>query len=211
MRKLHLSHLNLIEKLINAPFYSLLMSQIELFRSGIFRLNTRRFGKVAELMIKELEKFNEGSKLAYDLHDHNADVRIEVKFSRALKAAKDTISPKSILTEISSAGDDTRLIRYSKWKHAEFDCNIQQVKKKEFDILFYGVFFLDRVVIFKVSSSRINKEISYCDKQHRGNVGEGQFHLNQSTFQYHLDRFRYKDLSYPELYRLFSKSHHKAT
>ena len=41
--------------------------RIEEFRDGIFALNTRRFGKVAELMIKQMFKFEKSDNLAYDL------------------------------------------------------------------------------------------------------------------------------------------------
>ena len=37
----------------------------------------------------------------------------------------------------------------------DFDCNIQQVKRLEFDVLYYGLFFADRIAIFKMHSSEI--------------------------------------------------------
>ena len=43
----------------------------------------------------------------------------------------------------------------------------------------------------------------YSNKQHRGNEGEGQFHINQGTIQFHKNHYFKKCLSYEELYELF--------
>jgi hypothetical protein len=47
-------------------------------------------------------------------------------------------------------------------------------------------------------------KIYYSDFQHKGNRGEGQFHINQDTLQTHLDNNLYRTLSYDELYNLLS-------
>lgn len=44
----------------------------------------------------------------------------------------------------------------------------------------------------------------YSDKQHKGNVGEGQFHINQINFEYHIQNFLYRELSYEELYKILA-------
>ena len=92
-----------------------------------------------------------------------------------------------------------RDIMYHQWQDYDWDCNIQQVKKEEFDILFYGVFFKDMIQVFKVRNSDIGKEMKYSNKQHRGNTGEGQFHLNRQTYKYHLNCNLFKTLTYGEL------------
>ena len=56
------------------------------FRDAIFSLNTRRFGRIAELMIKKIYKFKDSENLAYDLIDNK--LKIEVKFSTVLKKCK---------------------------------------------------------------------------------------------------------------------------
>jgi hypothetical protein len=76
------------------------------------------------------------------------------------------------------------------------------VKRAEFDILYYGLFFADCVVIFRINSDQIGSQIYYSDKQHKGNVGEGQFHINQDTLQIHLDRYLYQKLTYDKLLKL---------
>ena len=54
---------------------------IEEFRDGIFALRTRRFGTVAEIMIKKLYNLEESSSLAFDKRDVNTNDRIEVKLT----------------------------------------------------------------------------------------------------------------------------------
>ena len=85
-----------------------------------------------------------------------------------------------------------------------FDCNIQQVKCTEFDVLYYGLFFADRIEIFMMRSAEILNCPGYSDKQHRGNEGEGQFHLNQDNIEYHRQHHLQRVLTYEELYTLLS-------
>ena len=107
---------------------------------------------------------------------------------------------------ILEASDEQRMFKSSAWKNNPFDCNIQQVKPKHFDILYYGVFFSDKVVIFKIIPSQLNKAINYSKKQHRGNKGEGQFHLNNDTYQYHLNNFKERELTYKEILNILNRT-----
>lgn len=84
-----------------------------------------------------------------------------------------------------------------------FDCNIQQIKTIEFDELYYGLFFADVVEIFRMTSKQVLNTEGYSNKQHRGNVGEGQFHLNQSNIDYNRKNFLVEKLTYEQLYQLF--------
>ena len=177
----------------------------EQLRNGIFALNTRRFGTVAEYLIKILANTNWGKDFSHDLYDENTNQRVEVKFSRALKANPKTIQETNIIEEIINADDSKRMFASTEWQEHKFDCNIQQIKKRQFDILYYGIFFSDKVQIFKITPDRINKDIRYSDKQHFGNKGEGQFHLNNATYQYHLKNFLEAELTYDEVLNLLLK------
>jgi hypothetical protein len=100
-------------------------------------------------------------------------------------------------------------VAFSEWKKHKFDCNIQQVKRAEFDVLYYGLFFSDCVKIFRIESQEIKENLKggriyYSDFQHKGNIGEGQFHVNSQTLQIHLDHYHHKTLSYDELYKLLA-------
>jgi hypothetical protein len=171
-------------------------------RDGIFALHTRRFGSVAEVMIRRLIQCGRGRNLFHDLYDDAAQHRIEVKFSRVQKAAETFISEETVLKCIEEAASLQRMVPFNQWQKHSFDCNIQQVKRAEFDVLYYGLFFADCVVIFRIKSVDIGSRIQYSDKQHKGNVGEGQFHIHQHTLQIHLDNYLYQKLTYDKLLQL---------
>ena len=69
-------------------------------------------------------------------------------------------------------------------------------KKSIFDELYYILFFADCIEIFNINSNDINEKIKYGDKQHRGNKGEGQFHITNKTYKIHKDNFFNNKLSY---------------
>mgnify|MGYP002288265547 CR=1 FL=1 len=66
--------------------------KIEKFKNGIFDLRTRRFGTVAEIMIKKLYGLNESGTLAFDKRDTVTNARVEIKFSTALKKNEEAIN-----------------------------------------------------------------------------------------------------------------------
>ena len=43
------------------------------------------------------------------------------------------------------------------------------------------------------------------DKQHRGNTGEGQFHLKNSNIQYHINKYLYTKMDYNKLWELLNE------
>jgi len=173
-------------------------------REGIFALFTRRFGSVAEVLIQRLVKLGKGRTQFHDLYDDIAQKRVEVKFSRALRKSEMTVTEDTVLLCIEAATSEKRSVSFDECQTVPFDCNIQQVKRREFDVLYYGVFFSDCVAIFHIDSDEIGSQIYYSDKQHKGNVGEGQFHINQDTIHIHLKNFFYKKLTYEELYKVLT-------
>lgn len=179
---------------------------IKEFRDGIFALNTTRFGKVAELMIEILYNFKESGKKSYDLYDEKNDQKIEVKFSTVMKTHKKKINRSNCIEQCKKAanlGNHTRALNSTDIYNSDFDCNIQQVKPSKFDVLYYGLFFADRIAIFKMYSNEISSCLRYSDHQHDGNTGEGQFHLKHKTIKYHKKKHFVQWLTYEELYNLF--------
>lgn len=166
-------------------------------RDGIFALHTRRFGTVAEVMIQRLIHAGKARNLFHDLYDDAANHRIEVKFSRVQKQAETTITEATVLQCIAEATAENRMVHFDKWKSFRFDCNIQQIKRVEFDVLYYGLFFADCVTIFRIKSGDIGSQIYYSDKQHKGNVGEGQFHVNHDTLQIHHSSYEKRPTNAP--------------
>lgn len=181
-------------------------NEIKEFRDGIFALHTRRFGTVAELMIEALYNFSKSQNQFHDRYDQIGNQRIEIKFSTVRKANKSVINQKNVVEQCKKANVANRALNSTDMHDYNFDCNIQQVKRLEFDILYYGLFFADRIAIFKMNSKNILTCFGYSDKQHKGNKGEGQFHLNRASIKYHMDNNFVQWLTYEELFSLFSVS-----
>lgn len=179
--------------------------KIKEFRDGIFALRTRRFGTVAEIMIKKLYNFDESGSLAFDKRNTATNERIEVKFSTVMKENDDRIRDNNVIDQSIKANLANRAMCSTDVHNYNFDCNIQQVKRHEFDVLFYGLFFADCIEIYSMRSEEILDCPGYSDKQHRGNEGEGQFHLNQDNIDYHRQYHFEQSLSYEELFSLFEE------
>lgn len=164
-------------------------------------LETRQFGKWFELTIQLLNPtFKPSNDLSYDRKDN--DIKIEIKASRALsKATEPTIDNYH---EVGKETKCNRLICDDNKLTTKWDCNIQQIKTDCFDILWYGIFFQDKIYIFKIDSETIRQDsnIKYSDKQHRGNKREGQFHIKNTNIQYHIDNYLYMKLDYDDLKKL---------
>lgn len=177
----------------------------DVFRRGIFNLRTRRFGTVAELLIQNLLGAEKGRSQFHDLYDDKQGHRVEVKFSTVNTASGAPINLSNLLSAIEQAGRE-RAVPFDAWKDFVFDCNIQQVKIAEFEILYYGLFFSDQIVIFKIESAGILRDprILFSNKQHKGNVGEGQFHINNRTLQHHLDNYLHRAITYSDFIALLT-------
>lgn len=175
----------------------------EELKSGIFLLNTRRFGKVAEVMIKLIKSLGKGKNIFHDLYDETQKQRVEVKFS-TVRQSLPPITESNILESIQAEMLANRAVKFANWTKHDFWCNIQQVKKSEFEVLYYGLFFDDCIKIFRITPDRIDSSIGYNNKQHKGNVGEGQFHINPDTLQTHLDNYLVQTMSYQELMNLLT-------
>ena len=171
---------------------------------NLFTLNTRRLGKVGEIFISKHLGSSPSKVNDFDLID-KVYGKVEVKFSRAMFKHKVKITESNVLSQIELSNNYNRAIAYDKRMVADFDSNIQQVKAYKFDTLFYGIFFLDRVVLFKAKSEDIKNIKNYADIQHSNNYGEGQFHINQSTLSWHEKHNLYKVFTYDEFFAVLDK------
>jgi hypothetical protein len=173
---------------------------------AIFELNTRKFGSVVE---KLLENFlgklgytvKKSNSISYDKNINGLDD--EIKASRVLVKSKLDIENGSIVENIINHNKERKLKKINCLTQ-DWDCNIQQIKTDCFENLWYVLFFEDSVEIFKIDKSQIlsDPNISYSNKQHRGNVGEGQFHITNKNIQYHFDNYFFKTVSYGEIIKL---------
>lgn len=181
-------------------------TNIKKFRDGIFSLYTRRFGTVAELMIASLYNLDESLDQFHDRYDNVNKQKVEIKFSTVRKSNTGSITSKNVIQSCIDANIQNREFNSTDIHTCNFDCNIQQIKTSEFDILYYGLFFADKIAIFSMTSDEVKNCKGYSDKQHKGNIGEGQFHLNRDSIDYHLKNNIKQWLSYEELYNIFCKN-----
>ena len=166
---------------------------------GIMALNTRQFGTVIELMIKIIYQMKDSNDLSFDLSYQGC--KIEVKGSRVYKKNKLKLNEANLYDVIVSNNNKNRLIKQKDAKKIIFDCNIQQIKTQYFDYLYYVLFFSDIIEFFMINSDKIieDKAIGYSNKQHRGNEGEGQFHINEKNYLHHKEHYFIQQMNYKEL------------
>ena len=93
-------------------------------------------------------------------------IRIEVKASRAV----DFDSDEPLYVKALSSDSKKR-----------FDMNFQQVKPECCDVFVWVAVWRDLVRYWVLASREVESNRYYSSGQHRGNVGEGQLHLNQDN------------------------------
>jgi len=97
-------------------------------------------------------------------------IRVEVKASRAVEyKRKAALHVKALRSDSSKP----------------FDMNFQQLKPRCCDVFVWLAVWLDVIKCWVIPSFEVEK---IYKPQHRGNVGEGQFHLKHSNIQ-HFDKY----------------------
>lgn len=177
------------------------------FRDGIINLNTRQFGTVVELIVQLLKDYEMSNELDFDLFNPETNETIEVKSSRVYRKQRLKFTLDNLYELIMNKSDRNRLLIQSDATKEKFDCNIQQIKIELFSKLYYLLFFFDTVEIFKISSHqiKIDDKLNYSDKQHKGNKGEGQFHITQKNYLYHKKNYYVESISYDKIKELLLK------
>jgi hypothetical protein len=95
-------------------------------------------------------------------------IRIEIKASRAVEFNND-----EPLYVKALPSDSTK----------RFDMNFQQIKPACCDVFVWMAAWRDVIKYWVMSSSEVEKNPQYSTGQHRGNVGEGQLHLNEQNIR----------------------------
>jgi hypothetical protein len=179
---------------------------VEVFVYSLFNLKSRPFGDSAAVLLTELldeygykvKKSNDSSydRIIDDLFD-------EIKSSRVWSKNKLNLYDGDIIDNIINHGKEKR-IKKSEILDYEWSCNIQQIKTNCFENLWYCLFYDDKVDIFKIHNSKILTDpiIRYSNKQHRGNEGEGQFHVTNKNITHHLDNYHFKTITYDEIIKI---------
>ncbi|MCD6594993.1 hypothetical protein J7L68_04875 [bacterium] len=94
-------------------------------------------------------------------------IKIEVKASRAV----DFERPDEPLYVKALSSDLDR----------PFDMNFQQIKPKCADVFIWIAVWRDKMRYWVLSANEVATNQHYSKGQHRGNIGEGQLHLNQDN------------------------------
>jgi hypothetical protein len=102
-----------------------------------------------------------------DSKDKAHSIKIEVKTSRAV----DFERPDEPLYIKALASDSKR----------PFDMNFQQMKPKCADVFLWIAVWRDKIIYWVLSRSEVKSNKYFSKGQHRGNVGEGQLHLNRDN------------------------------
>ena len=185
---------------------------IEQFKQGIFSLRTN-FGEFAQLMIQKDMGLHAADDGSYDLKDDDGR-KIEVKFSRAYK--KVSLTEENAIDICTNSSSTVYDSSEAEARTANYDCNIEQLKPRCFDSLYYGVFFSDKIEVFHAPRSEFPDSVDsfVADKeaarkklpgyalQHKGGE-ECQFHIKKTTHKHHRKNYHVKDITYEELYDLF--------
>jgi len=97
-----------------------------------------------------------------------SNIRIEVKASRAVDAKS----------------DEPLFIKALAWNSQKsFDMNFQQIKPGHCDVFVWVAVWRDIIKYWVFASKEVAKNKYYSKGQHRGNVGEGQLHLNHDNIK----------------------------
>lgn len=166
--------------------YSSLNSREKSLRNGLFNMETIRFGKIAEIMIKLKFNYSSSNKTEYDLESYNKDGKIknkiEVKFSCVREKEKGITEDNALDICMQNVENniEKRMISFEDRKTKEFDCNIQQIKPEFFTHMYYGLFFADKIVIFKITKNKMMKyffksQLSFC----RSNIKQIKQYLEE--------------------------------
>lgn len=102
-----------------------------------------------------------------DEHKKSHGIRIEVKTSRAVDFKK----PDEPLYIKALASGSKR----------PFDMNFQQIKIRCSEVFVWVAVWRDEIRFWVLNSKEVEKNKYYSKGQHRGNVGEGQLHLNREN------------------------------
>jgi hypothetical protein len=167
------------------------------FRDWVVALSNARFAIVTEALIRRVLSAETRRNRHHDMFDASANQRIEVKFSVVRKKHKTKMTADNIFQCVEE--DQDRLVPFPKFKKCRFVCNIQHVRRGDFDTLYYGLMFADCIKIFRVPAKVISaRRWMGAARQTKGNKGERQFHITDANLRKHLRRHLYGTLSYEE-------------
>lgn len=190
-----ISHLLVANKLTLEEYYELRSSYIDRnLYLYIFEISAPRglgdkwaFGHLKELVpdfqrpSKKLDSKYSGEYDFWldwiDKRSKSHGIRVEIKTSRAVDFEK----PDEPLYIKALTSNSNR----------PFDMNFQQIKTKCADVFVWIAVWRDKIRYWALNSKEVRGNKYFSKGQHRGNIGEGQLHLNQDNIS-DFDRYEVK-------------------
>ncbi len=121
------------------------------------------------------------------------DIKVEVKASRAVEFEKD----EPLYIKALAADSDK-----------PFDMNFQQIKPACCDAFVWMAAWRDVIRYWVIPSHDVENHEHYSKGQHRGNIGEGQLHLNKENIRL-FDKYLVKSTEIEEAVRRAAKLHRR--
>lgn len=121
--------------------------------------------ELVQELAKPTKKLDPNYSGDYDMF-LDGKIRIEVKASRAV----DFDSREPLFVKALTSGSDK-----------QFDMNFQQIKPACCDVFVWVAVWRDVIRYWVLSSKEVETNKYFSKGQHRGNVGEGQLHVNRDN------------------------------
>jgi hypothetical protein len=128
----------------------------------------------------------------------------ELKSSKTLRKVYPKRKEKSLLNQIISIQETTetnRMIPFADCKTADYLSNIQNIKRDDFEYMYYVLLFEDCAKIFFIKSEDVEKVPNWSPKHGRyDELGKsGQFPIDKSNIQYHLNNHLIDTMTWIEI------------
>lgn len=165
-------------------------------RNGIFSSAQRTYGeKYMEPIIRFLYGLSPSNTAENDGVDQDG-LFYEIKCSQVLAPNPLPITVGSNLyskiMQENAASIEDRIVFFEDAYDVSFNCNIQNIKRDDFDVLLYVLLFADEIHVYSIDSEDIESEISnWCGKHGRYDEEgkSGQFSINNRNLADHEERF----------------------
>lgn len=177
-------------------------------RDGIFVAPSRTYAETyVEPLIRSLYSLSPADNNSYDAKASDG-TKYEIKTSKVMK--KKSRIKGSMFNRIVAENDASPLFRFFPFEEAkkiEFDSNIQNVKRDDFDVLLYVLLFADYIKIFEIKAEDVASVPNWSDKHGRYDAfgKSGQFSINQTNIDKHISKWLKKTITWNEAADIYRK------
>ena len=180
-------------------------------RNGLFLAPSRTYGeKYVEPLIRKKYNLEKPDNNSYDAKDRYGK-RYEIKACKVLSSLVE-IKNAPLINQISFENKNSqvnRLVKFDEAEKADYDANVQNVKRDHFDYLIYVLLFEDCIKVFKIAKENVNKDHipGWSDKHGRYDAlgKSGQFNINKDRIKYHVNHYLIDTISYDEATEIYQE------